>query len=257
MAAKKTATRRSTKKTGTAKTRSSFAKRTTVKKPYGKKAAKRKTKKNPGPKVTHTARKRPAAKAGKVAKKPVRQGPSSRGSHAASREHGGGFEKEYVAGDGGPLVVLQALAVPKWQGAADFDNSLMNGGTVETDYDVICDCKTNHLERYGRDMLVLNDSEWAGRMFALPSGDVVVVQHFYVSDELPSISERIAQYPPKRTFPMKVEDASLRLLVGADEGASPTRVYGHQDVAIAPGMKRCELHTFDDALAIVIRRLTG
>ena len=36
------------------------------------------------------------------------------------------------------LVVLQATAAAQWQGANDFDNSLMNGGNVETDYDIIC-----------------------------------------------------------------------------------------------------------------------
>jgi hypothetical protein len=241
MAAKKTAKKGSTTKKGTKKARRSVAKTTAVKKPHGR-ATKRKAHEGAA-KVTRTANKRPAATAGGVA--------SASGGEPMSRS-----EKEYVAGDGGPLVVLQVSAIPKWHGAADFDNSLMNGGTVETDYDVICDCKTNHLERHGREMLVLNDSEWAGRMFALPSGDVVVVQHYYVSDALPSISDRIAQSPPNHTFPMKVEDTSLRLIVGADEGASPTPVYGHQDVPIVPGMKRCDVHTFDDALAIVIRRLT-
>jgi len=46
--------------------------------------------------------------------------------------------QDWIHGDGGPAIVLQGSVVPQWQGASDFDNSLMAGGTVETDYDVMC-----------------------------------------------------------------------------------------------------------------------
>lgn len=43
-----------------------------------------------------------------------------------------------IEGDGGPLVLLQSTVVPMWQGARIFENSVMNGGQLETDYDIIC-----------------------------------------------------------------------------------------------------------------------
>ena len=133
----------------------------------------------------------------------------------------------------------------------------MNGGSIETDYDVICECtgEVCLMRRYERDMLVLSDSEWAGRMLALPSGQIKVVQSFYEADDLPNITERADQSEPSRSFAMVIDDDTLRLLVGAEDGDGST--YGNVEVPVRPGIKRCDVHVFDDGVVVTISACEG
>ena len=161
-------------------------------------------------------------------------------------------EKDFIGGDGGPMVVLQASAVSKWQGAADWDNALMNGGNVETDYDVICEHEDtgSAIKRYNRDMLVLDDSEWGAYIFALPSGAVAIVQQFGGDNNINAIMERVTQKRPSKSFPIDIQDSSLRLLVGAEDGSGQS--YGYKDVPITPGKKRCDVFSSSDELVVII-----
>ncbi len=106
-------------------------------------------------------------------------------------------------------------------------------------------------QRYGRTMLVLEDSEWgSGRLFALPTGQVVVVQQCHIDPQLPDIVVRAGQAQPERSFAFKLEDTSLRLLVASDTGQG--EVYGYMDVSAVPGEKRCDLYRFNDGLVLVL-----
>lgn len=163
------------------------------------------------------------------------------------------IESEDVGGDGGPLVVLQDSAFAQWQGAWDWDNSLMNGGDVETDYDVACAASLagERLgKRYNRDMLVLDDCEWGGCIVTLDSGVLAFVQRFVTDEPVPALVARSMEQKPNRSFPMRIEDASLRLLPGADKGREPS---SFADAAIAPGPKRCDVYESEDSLVIAIR----
>lgn len=160
-------------------------------------------------------------------------------------------ENDFIGGDGGPMIVLQASATSKWQGAADFDNSLMSGGNIETDYDVICQSKTgSSIKRHGRDMLVLDDSEWGAYIFPLPSGEVAIVQQFQGDDNVSALVERVRRKHPTRSFSMNVQDTSLRLLVGAEDGHG--KIYGYKDVTIMSGKKRCNVFCSKNELVIII-----
>tara|TARA_R110002072_G_scaffold86855_3_gene196076 strand:+ start:225 stop:581 length:357 start_codon:yes stop_codon:yes gene_type:complete len=91
---------------------------------------------------------------------------------------------EWVQGDGGPVILLQEGAIPLWRGAADFERSLLEGGDLETDYDVICEApELSAIRHHERDMLVLSDCSWHARLFALPGGEVGVLQ-IYGQQEL-------------------------------------------------------------------------
>jgi len=158
----------------------------------------------------------------------------------------------WVQGDGGPLVVLQATAAVHWRGAADYQNSLMAGGTVETDYDVICRCPDGVMviERYGRDMLVLSDSEWPG-CFVPATGEVVIVQSFG-SDRTPrELVDRALLHAPSERLRLTLRDPGLRLLAGADDGQGAT--YGFSEIEAAPGEKVCEVYTSLEAQVVVLR----
>lgn len=158
----------------------------------------------------------------------------------AASEHGG-----RVAGDGGPLVVLQAGAVGTWRGG-DLPE---DGG--ESDYEAACAIdEPGVLRRHGRDLLVLNDSEWEGHIFRLDDGTVVLEQPFYAADDQPSARELLGG-PADRSFPFQVVDRGLRLLVGVETGDGPE--YGFADVAITPGPKRCDVYERDHTLVIVLR----
>ena len=160
---------------------------------------------------------------------------------------------EWIGGDGGPLIVLQAGAVPAWQGAVDFDNSLMNGGTVETDYDVICDCEdgVSVIYRHGRDMIVLTDSEWSV-CFVPSAADEVQVLQVFGSDLGPiELTARLREGGPSATHAFVAEDATLRLLVGAEGGEG--EIYGYAETAIMPGPKVCEVYSDSEAQLAVLR----
>ncbi|BDI33489.1 hypothetical protein CCAX7_55400 [Capsulimonas corticalis] len=158
-----------------------------------------------------------------------------------------------VGGDGGPLIVLQSTAAAQWQGANDFDNSLMNGGDVETDYDVICDCsdvgEITVVHRYDRDMLVLWDSEFtatrlASEALSLPPGAIVLTLGYDeadLADVLPRIVERLNAGNPERSLSLEVMDPVMRLQVGADSPL-PTYNYEYLDIPITPGRKRCDVY---------------
>jgi RNAse (barnase) inhibitor barstar len=158
-----------------------------------------------------------------------------------------------VGGDGGPLVVLQATAIPQWQGARNFENSLMNGGNVETDYDIICNGQGTEgicvVNRYGRDLLALWDCEFGAtllppHLLLLPP-DALVFTQCYPQDDLPDILpqilEHIQQREPRQSLLFNVQDTMLRLQVGAD-GSEPSAVYGNLDIPVAPGIKRCDVY---------------
>ena len=163
---------------------------------------------------------------------------------------------QWIDGDGGPTIVLQGSAVAQWQGADDFENSLMNGGEVETDYDVICQCDAPEgppyvIHHYGRDMLVLDDSEWSARLSVLDSGAVAILQIYVYDEELPGILERVAQTQPSGTLVIRIEDSTLRLQVGADNGTK--YVYSYQEVPITPGNKIAHVYRFDDGLVTILK----
>lgn len=158
-----------------------------------------------------------------------------------------------VGGDGGPLIVLQASAIALWQGASDFNNSLMSGGNVETDYDVICQCEkeVTLIKRYDRDMLVLWDSEWGGHIIALPSGEIIITQGCFDIEELPDLSNRQALGNSLRSFPSDIQDTSLRLLVGADDGNGKTWEYS--DVDVIPRVRNCDVYSSGEYYVVIMK----
>lgn len=161
-------------------------------------------------------------------------------------------KQDFVGGDGGPMVVLQSHAVAKWQGAGatkeEFENSLIMGGYIETDYDVICGTKERVIFRYERDMLVLEDSEWGAFIFVDEFGQIVVAQLF--SGDLFEHLEQIKQMEPSNSHSFDVKDTHLRLLVGAENGKG--EIYGFKDVPIAPGKKQCNIYSDAEFLIVTI-----
>jgi hypothetical protein len=129
----------------------------------------------------------------------------------------------------------------------------MNGGSVETDYDVICRCPDGAtlIERHGREMLVLTDSSWAGRFITSPRGEVVIVQPFGVDEDLGSFIARCTDAPPSETLRFTVVDRRLRLLPGADDGHGS--VYGFVETEVTPGVKTCDIWYGPDAQIVVLR----
>jgi hypothetical protein len=158
----------------------------------------------------------------------------------------------WIRGDGGPLVCLQTSAAQQWRGASDFDNCLMNGGSVETDYDVICRRKDSVtvMKRYDRDMLVLDDSEWDACFVASPKAAAVIVQ-VYGSDSAPDeIVRRLSARPPTRILQFEMRDTAIRLLVGADNGDGS--VWGLREHAVTVGEKACYVYRSEEAQVILL-----
>ncbi|MBC8135121.1 MAG: hypothetical protein H8F28_04435 [Fibrella sp.] len=152
-----------------------------------------------------------------------------------------------IIGDGGPVIVLQATAAARWQGAMDFDNSLMEGVAVETDYDVICAAESVLLHRYDRDMLVVDASgSTQGAMYQLSDGTILVSEG--VMDAV-SDWETIRASAPAEYFTFYIHDEFLRLIAGADAGdgagfpyVPPRRV----DLFVTPGMWKCDVFDVDN-----------
>ncbi len=162
-------------------------------------------------------------------------------------------DTDWIQGDGGPAVVLQATIGALWQGAANFDNSLMSGGCIETDYDVICNCEdgVTTIDRYDRTMLVLSDSERATRFMPAKMGEVILLQWLGSDSEPDALVDRLTASPPDQSLPFKLIDNALRLLVGADDGNGG--MYGFVEVEMLAGDKICEVYFSQEAQVIVIR----
>lgn len=158
----------------------------------------------------------------------------------------------WISGDGGPLIVLQSGALPYWRGALDFSESRMNGGLLETDYDLICSCDDHHLYRHGRDMLVLYDSESSGRIFHAGDDTIVVEQPYYdMPAESTDVIEEIAATQPHNSFRVNIVDNRLRLLVGADDGDGS--LYGFAKIEVTPGLKQCNVYHLERGLVIIMQ----
>lgn len=135
----------------------------------------------------------------------------------------------WIAGDGGPTIVLQSAAAASWDGTRTSD-------TDETDYDAICAVPAEGLhvlQRYGRDMLVLGDCEYGCAFLQLANGEIAVVQGFSLEGDPHAFVETLRQARPDAMYEMQVHDPVLRLLVGADVGDG--RVYDYDDCPIVPG----------------------
>jgi hypothetical protein len=129
----------------------------------------------------------------------------------------------------------------------------MNGGCIETDYGVICKCGdgVTAIDRYGRTMLVLSDSEWATRFVPTKKGEAILLQWFGSDSEPEALVDQLVATPPARSIPFKMLDNPLGLLVGADEGHGG--LYGFVEVEMPPGDKICEVYISHEAQVIVIR----
>ena len=165
-------------------------------------------------------------------------------------------EEHLIQGNGGPLIVLQSSAVRRWNGAKNFENSVMNGGWIETDYDVICWAEeVSVIHRKERDMLVLSACEWPGSIRTLSSGEILIVQIFGSDLKSEELAQRARERPPIQIFPFRLVDKALILMVGANAGNN--RHYGFSKVSISPGAKLCEIYACEDANIAVIRDRTG
>jgi hypothetical protein len=125
------------------------------------------------------------------------------------------FQPESVSFDGGPLIVIQPSVLPKWEGGKDFDNSILNGGTIRTDYDVICEAEELTTIHYlERDMIVLGDSEWGARTGTY-RGDLIITQGIG-EEELADECTRLLSGDPTTRIRFDNQDQQVRLMVGVD-----------------------------------------
>lgn len=161
---------------------------------------------------------------------------------------------EWISGDGGPLIILQKSVCAYWQDASDFENSKMNGGAIETDYDKICQCtdSVTVLNCYDHDMIVLTDSEWAGRFYPSDANEAIVIQSFGAGDNIHQIVNRCRNDQPTKLKDFVLKDQTMRLLVGAESGDAEE--YGYAEITITPGKKVCAIY-FDNVKFERIKRV--
>ncbi len=165
-------------------------------------------------------------------------------------------DKHWVGGDGGPLIVLQTSVIPQWQGAMGSEDDLSDDreelvdvsaedahlyapGEVayETDSDAAFLCGEYLTQRYGRDMLVLEDSSWSGRFFLFGLGEIGIVQVQCLTNNLPKLIQETLRTEPDQTGPFQMQDEGLRLMVGADTSEDACG-YGFSEVLLMPGSKQ-------------------
>lgn len=78
---------------------------------------------------------------------------------------------EVMTGEGGPMILLQQDTVPFWRGAIEY------GSSADSDYGALLNTDTFILERYGREILILDDSHADSYLVTLPDGEIAVVQN--------------------------------------------------------------------------------
>jgi len=136
----------------------------------------------------------------------------------------------WIAGDGGPAIVLQSSAAEVWDGTRTSE-------TEQTDYDAICELAEDNvrmLHRHDRDMLVLSDCSSSSTFVQLDNGEIAVLQNFSLGEEDPTpFVNELRRSEPDTKYDFQVDDSSLRLLVGADLGSG--EVYDYDDCPVTPG----------------------
>lgn len=158
------------------------------------------------------------------------------------------MDPTWIAGDGGPTVVLQSTAAALWNGT-------LTSAVEETDYDVICAPREDGihvLQRHGRHMLALSDSSWSCTFVKLDSGELAILQNIALEGDLQPYVQHLLHDQPNSVAEMRVDDPVLRLLVGADTGDGS--VYGYDDCAIVPGLYQVRVYLTSLAyVAILVR----
>ena len=160
---------------------------------------------------------------------------------------------EWVSGDGGPIVVIQETAVTNWDGAGDYKESLMAGGTKRTDYDVICELKdgVHVLNHKGFDMIVMSDCEWATQAFR--RGDqLVLFQSMGHEGDPRMIADECFKVQPDEVLKFRQQSKSLRLMVGADSGKQ--RFYESHTAALAPGIYTIRVYFRTDCFVAALKK---
>jgi len=151
----------------------------------------------------------------------------------------------WIAGDGGPAIVLQSSAAEVWDGTRTSE-------TEQTDYDAICDVADEGvqiLHRHDRDMLVLGDCENSSAFIQLDNGEIAVLQNFSLEDDPTPFVNELRGSEPDTKYDIQVDDPILRLLVGADVGNG--EVYDFDDIPITPGRYQVWAYQRSEALVAV------
>ena len=152
----------------------------------------------------------------------------------------------WIAGDGGPTIVLQSTAATLWDGTVTSD-------VTETDYDVICalvEDGIHILERHGRQMLVMSDSSWSCTFIKLESGEIAILQNINIEGDPTPFVENLRLEEPNSVEEIQVDDPFLRLLVGADVGDG--NVYDYDDCEITPGIYQVQVYLRPDAYVAIL-----
>src|SRR5688572_9332307 len=128
----------------------------------------------------------------------------------------------------------------------------MCGGDIETDYDVICRCpdRVSVIERYGRHMMVLCDSEEAACFVPWRAGHILIVQGLVGDPDIEELLARITASAPCETLRFDQIDSALRLLVGVYSGDGKN--YGFSEVECARGVKAVSTYYFNDLTAHLV-----
>lgn len=149
------------------------------------------------------------------------------------------------------MILLQQEAIRFWRGATDYTNS-----PYDCDYGVLLNTNEFVMERYGREMLILDDSHADSYLITLPDGKVAVVQNIASDDTPLELLESLRQNPPTHEFAFRVLDSSVRLIAGTDDGEQDPNAWwsqhGFRDAMITPGIKRCRVYDSEDASVTVI-----
>ena len=120
--------------------------------------------------------------------------------------------------DGGPLVVLPASAAAWWDGAGEPGSSLMEGGSVETSYDVVCSVDAGTVVTLrDTDVLVGTDGEFGGAL-TLVDGHLILIQGLPEDLDLQDCVRRALSREPDDHVSMRVDEHGLLLIGGPDVG---------------------------------------
>lgn len=146
-------------------------------------------------------------------------------------------EEPYMVSDGGPLIVIPGAAIGWWDGLRDYENSLMEGGSVETDYDVVCGAAPGSVVRIrDTDILVGGDGEMGGALIVM-DGRLLLVQAPPDDADLQACMQHVLGGDPDTVVEMAIPDSTVRLVGGADDGGGET--WGFRDARVSrTGLRR-------------------
>ena len=148
----------------------------------------------------------------------------------------------WILGDGGPNILIPTDKVSQWQGARDYEQSIMNGGNLRTHYDIACEVSDwlGLTMEPGFPVISLHGDDTMSAWLRTSDGKIGIVRPIFQDDsESVNVYNKAIEYGDViQVTPYDGVVNQLSLLVAADVGES--LIYGASEIQVCEKISTIE-----------------